>query len=364
MANSPEITSRVLSCPDVADGNPASMHAIANLAHEAGIRVPEISLHLSSRLVHAFHGGISSDPSKAAHYTKNSEARRLGLGAQLYARLAAHDFAHQLEELGIDEPIQWIAVQEHQLLGMSTRRLRKLGVSDIELVVPDVYPKESAVEAVIKHDNSRLVVWNHDAYSELIDQGLPARLVKPFLVDGFRSTAFDLEHGDDLIVKSSGSGMPADWARQLTIRLTQDALGLDWSMHIPGWRFEHQHSAQVVGRRQRLGGFFGRIGLNTRVIVGYPTELIGVVAGARLRGAETAMLALPPRGRHEVRNMEFASDNGLLIGEVRFDASQKQSLDSVELIDLCDVVDAAKSYNTVPFSTDVVGDKTFWDSAT
>jgi hypothetical protein len=92
-------------------------------------------------------------------------------------------------------------------------------------------------------------------------------------------------------------------------------------------------------RMLRLQHLAGCIGLNTRVIIGFPTELTAVVAEARSKGAPVQLLACPPRGAHEAENLRFAQENGMLLGEIDFTGEHQPTVPGARHIDVRDLAD-------------------------
>lgn len=356
-----ETASYVLSYPDVADGNPATVFALEQSARECGVQTETVALTASSLPVNLFHGKISHDPEAAVAYSEHSEQRRLDARSRLYGKLAFAEFCARTGWRDVPRPARWIAAQEHQVLGASPRILHRLGITEIDLVVPDVFPKESAVEAVQRHDNAELVVWNTTAHDELSQRNVPNRLVAPFLLSGYRPDFPDGWGGDEIVVKASGSGMPEAWQQALVRELTQ-MQDTEWSVHVPGWQYDFVRNRAMPDKRLRLAHFFDRLGTHTRIIVGHPTELIEVVASAQAQGAPTTLLALPPRGQHEIRNMEFARDMGLLIGELSFSTSQRPTLGGVALIDVRGVGEVVNETPQVSHVSGLLGLDPYWQS--
>lgn len=337
MSNSRDQERFVRSYPDIAAGNPAAVFALENSMDEAGLRGTTISLQVSSAPVRLFHGKISSDPAVAAEYSVDSESVRLDDRARQYAKVAFADFYAQLrvrQILSRDRPVRWIAVQEHQVYGAAERALDRLQIEAIDLVVPDVFPKQSAVETASLHDRVELVVWNQPAYDELRQHGHRARLVRPFLLDGLVDV-HDGYPGDTIVAKSSGSGMPKEWRRKLTKELghTDER----WSLHTPGGLYRQEGKFPVDGKRVQVAEFYQSIGYETEHIITYPNECTQSIAALNCEGVGARMLAMPPRGAHEVRNLEFARDAGFLLGEIGFTSCQKPSIPGVNLIDARDI---------------------------
>jgi hypothetical protein len=346
-------TSQFYTCPDIADGNPWMMYATAGMMPHDG--APLILLdNAITMAVSGVHGAMSRVPWIAARYTENSEDRRNGVLARAYARLAFDEVVDEAKSLNLVAPARWTATQEHPVMGADEETLDTLGITNVDLVVADSYPKESAVNAVNRLERATMYVWNVDAYEDLLDRGVSVELIRPTLVEGITGSSELPSDGYDVAVKTSGSGMKTAWTSALVGALTdvrrarsgQDS-AFDWMLYTPGQRYSSdivRPESVVSNRMQRLRGFCGGIGLNTSVVIGFPTELTAVVTEARLAGAPTQLLACPPRGNHELNNMKFAQKHGLLLGEIDFSGKHEPSLPGVRRVpisELGQVIDEA-----------------------
>lgn len=292
---------RYISVPDIADGNPSAAMAWAarNDSHLS-------TLNVSSWLVERFHRGISDNPEEASAYTRGSEAKRVGALARVYALGAFTELATNLAIRGGSRELT--VVQEHQLMMASPRILRLLGVTAINMLIPDVFPKDSAVMAANRlgakmgSNVVAMTVWNQEAYEELIkgNNEFSVKKVDPWLLDLVDKTN---EAGPKVVLKSSGSGMPEKWETSL-IEAYSLGEGEIWTL-----RGEPK-------RENRIEGFYNSLGRDTLYIIGYPSELIQVVAGLNCQvddGNSVKLVALPPRGNHELRNLEWAIDKGMVL---------------------------------------------------
>lgn len=346
----------------VADGNPSAFWALSQLALQAGIEPLEVSLTATSRLVNLFHGGISADPEKAARYTADSEAARVGTKARLYAKLSFLEFQTRLRQAEGFEPTnnRWNIIQEHALLGSSIRALRNRGISSQRLIVPDVYPKESGILAAQAHEGTTIAVWNQTAFAELQERGIASELIKPFLLDGLLPFETDFaDQGKEIVVKSSGSGMPAAWSDAL--RASLHGLNGDWAMHTPGSVVTEVGSTSIAKRKDQIQEFYNNLGGRTRLLIGYPSELVEVMCELRARSVPVWMITLPPRGSHEKRNLQFALENDIVLGELRFKGDEKESsLPGLRQIDLNNISKLV-SWGQPDFLTVPLGTTSVWE---
>lgn len=352
-----EVLRDVLSVPAVADGNPSAAMALARQAQSLGREVDYVELTATSLAVNLFHGNMTSSPEAAREYTDRSEARRNSLPARAYALAGFLEFVIRCPKG--DRPIRWNVMQEHQLLGASPRLLRMLGVEDIRLAVPDVYPKVSARIAAQKHPGTRVSVWNSAAYEELQAGGIRTELCKPYLLDSFRP---DLEafwgSGVTVVAKTSGNGMPADWQQALVRSLTETDQA--WRMHTTWGNIGHDARREEPDRKERIEAFYGDLGGATRAIIGYPSELVEVTCEMRERGADTWLITLPPRGAHEKRNLQFAQDHGLVLGELAMGTAHEPTLEGLRQIQLSELRGVLDNLPQSSWSTGVVGSEPFW----
>ncbi len=354
----------VISVPDVADGNPATAIALSVHARiETGEQVPILNLPFTSWLVNHFHHGISHDPEKARRYSHESEERRVGLAARAYSMMSFAEFAYEVAHLGEREPTRWSVVQEHPLLGARKPTLQRLGIEAVRLFVPDVYPKRSGIRAVQRHSEASFSVWNTDAYLELVDSGLPVVLTRPYFLDVFRPDNVSFRAGGrEVVVKSSGSGLPVEWETVLQTELGKSSY--DWRMHTPKSSPPRQvqwHRGPAT-RIERLRYYFGDLGAKTRLFIGYPSEQVGVIAEMRERGVPVWMLTLPPRGAHEKRNLEFAMRHGLVHGELAFSDAHRPSLPELRQILPKMLPTILGELDQPELQSDLLGSKPVWST--
>ncbi|MDQ5912860.1 MAG: hypothetical protein QG659_282 [Patescibacteria group bacterium] len=309
----------IVSVADVADGNPSTAWSLARQLHLQDGDATEILLTTTSIPVNYFHRDISADHHEARYYTEHSEAKRLGAKSRLYAAACFGEFALRLsthQGHDIDIPSRWTIVQEHQLLGAPDILIDSLGITDIRVVVPDVFPKESAKHAVRNTVGATFSVWNLEAQYELENEGFKVELHKPYHLDGFRpQTPEFYSSGADVVVKSSGNGMPREWENELKSALARSR-SATWGFHTPRGKTSHNFEVmRRLAKPERVQNFYNDLGGNTKILIGYPSELVGVVCDMRERGVPIWMIALPPRGAHELRNLKFAIENNLVLGE-------------------------------------------------
>lgn len=307
--------------PTIAEGNPATQISARLQAERNGIDVDAICLNIMGWAGSHMHAGMTKDPARAEKYSINSEEERLNFKAMVFSVACAGELTMRAwKEREVSDRFNFF--QEHPLLGSPHELLDRLGAEQVRIFVPDVHPKESAVEALRRKISKRpaeFVVWNTEAEKALCDMGMPVSLKKPFMLDGFRP---DLEEfagtGSEVVVKASGSGMPSNWEREIIaafLSKPRSENAPSWAIHTQQTRIkENKVYPWLTEREWRIRDFYQSLGGPTRLLVSFPTELVGVVSDMRERGVPTWMLAMPTRGAHEVRNLDFAIRNGLLLG--------------------------------------------------
>lgn len=355
-------TREIISVPNVGHGNPATAQALVEQARfYPDLNVQYLVLSGTAKAARTFHEGMTQDPNKAQRYIGDS-AKRTTLSSRVYAGASALELALRAGRAEDGAPTAWTVVQEHSLLGASPRLLRHLGITSVRLTTPDVYPKDSGLEAVHKHGPSaRIFVWNTETQESLEAQGFPTALTAPYLAP-YRQA--DGHSGHSVVAKTSGSGLPPAWRAGL-LGAFEHVEG-DWVFHTPETRYTDGTAAKKSGDTS-IQQYYGDIGTDTRLLIGYPSELMGLAAGRNELGLPTWMLTYPPRGAHEKRNLEFGLDHGIVLGELAL--SHGPSLDdgrlrSIRLEDLPGAIHAAESEQPgwVP-GQGVVGTVPFWEVA-
>lgn len=298
------------------------MWAAINMASRAGVDdLFKVEIDTVASIFAKGHNLISKSPRLSEWYTKKSESSRSGLGARALAAAFAAEL--RLRRSGCEpEPTRLNFFQEFPMIGLDEEDLKRLWVEKARLFVPDVLPKLSAEAAVRKHgDIASFVVWNTEAQERLLGEGFKVDLRAPWILDGLRPYSIGFRQmGDTVVVKSSGSGMPRWWRSDLLCQLTKFSINTPWSVHDPKI-YASSRSREFNsngGRVARLNRFYRALGANTRVLICYPTELIGVAAEMQNRGVQLGVLSLAPRGSHELENMRFGLEKGIILGQLDF----------------------------------------------
>ena len=349
------------SVPTIADGNPSTLMAIEKSAHREGVVLEAFYLEVVSSVGRQFHKDVTSDPDRAAQYVKSSEIERAGAKGKAFGALSFTEFMMRAALQGDYSPTRWNVVQELPLMQASPRLLSWLGIVDIRLLAPDVHPKESGVIAVSKHPGAQISVWNQDAFDELTRRKISAALHKPYLLDGFRQeTPQFYDEGMPIVAKVSGSGAPEHWARQLREALFDSHE--PFAIHSPGYNHKNGHTTRTTSFQKRMHNFYRDLGGNTRLLIGYPSELVSVAAEMQARDVAMTMITLPPRGAHELKNLEFAWRHGIVIGELAVEGSRQiPTLADIPLVKPRDIAAVLKDVPKPAIEPGLLGEKSLWE---
>lgn len=348
----------------VGDGNPSAALALELQARHQGIPAETLLLSATARAAQIFHERMTADPQRARAYIDES-ATRTGLLSSAYARASAFEFAQRFRHGAGDEEEEeanWTVVQEHPLLGISPNALRRLGITSVRLATPDVYPKDSGIMAARKHAGMTSVyVWNDEAHRALAAEGVHTTLTRPYMLDGFHPNGgIHDTPGLPVVAKTSGSGFPPAWRSAVLGAL--GATDTDWAFHTPMGRFAADGTnGMSAGDNGRITSFYGDLGNTTRLVIGYPSELVGAVADMNEQGQPTWMLAFPPRGAHEKANLEFAHRHGILLGELALNPSA--TIDGIKHIPLSELPAMVTDLEEPKWDHGVVGTQKFWEAA-
>lgn len=301
---------------DTGHGNPATLLALLRIFTQSGVEPTDIFLKNSGALAQVPHTLMTTLAPEA--YTKHSSELRRSILGQCLSFLCNKELIREVDK---QHPFMsnLYAIQEFMLLGAKPKDLEHR-FNSVSLVVPDVYPKPSAVEEFKnKLDlDVRFIVWNVPAYVELFKVfGKRARLFAPFLVEGLANMKNSEEQDVwNVVIKSSGSGgMNKDTAMRIVDSCCK--ANLRAFAHMPGGYVStvhgHHEYDPVVDKTSRIKHFYGKISKHTRVVISYPSEMTQVAAELMQNNIPAKMVAFPPRGVHEARNLQFAIDAGICV---------------------------------------------------
>ncbi len=313
------------------DGNPATAISIYFLVNY--LKNPQLHfLNWPGKLASIFHRVMSGSPLISRRYTQSTTSWRAG-GLPLLAALGKVErYLYGNNFTGR----QAFFVQEAGLASFLNRELEEFFPGGVILYVPDVYLKSSALPILQERPLVQVAVWNNEAVEELNRRGLDRSrvvLTPPFLPIGFYWHYLEtfgpdrkLELSNQLLIKSSGSGMPDNYLKTLMrIVFGQELSGLEPVIHLPDRTLVMKASDYDIqpnpkGTFERIVDFYNRFfDAIPKVLITYPSEMVQVVYWLRSLGLETNFIALPPRGEHEVRNLEWARNRGLVKAVLDYD---------------------------------------------
>lgn len=331
------------------DGNPSTAYAASKIAKREEVPNTVLSLDRMGKFAGILHKIMTRFASQA--YTEHSSNLRGGVGGKMLAALCYRELLKEIVHADKTQnfnALRLFVVQEFMLLGATPEELRAL-YNDVFLIVPDVFPKASAVASLEekKELDARLLVWNLQAYHHVREALGPegVQLYAPFLVDGLADFAkVEREKQDgrrpfDVIVKSSGSGgISEKQARQILDACNRANLTV--FIQTPNAHYNNQVYLQKprpypnrgerfaypedVTKRERIDHFYGQLSEDTQIIISYPSEMVQVAAEMMAKGVKVKFIALPPRGEHEAKNLIFAIEAGLCVAVLKFDGNKTE----------------------------------------
>ncbi len=325
-----KINGRVFS-PLIGHGNPGSALSIAGiLGYQKNL--------LFSKTLAEIHGFFNKKPEFVNEYSKNSEALRGGLGMiaigllQLWSWLGQERFnlKGKLADVGV-------FVQEHLLGVLPENLIKQWFPSGVFLAIPDVLPKQSATTILKEKEVITPIVWNKTAYKELKKQGVKPILVAPFLPEGFVGQVDfkDKQLSRKIVVKSSGSGMPNEWVERLMGYSKRE--NIDMEIWLPDQKITIANGQKNVedlkgkSLEEYLKAFYqSLVDSPPEYLVSFPSEMVQVASWMRSRGWNGVFAALPPKGQHEIKNLQWA-ERFLRTARVNFNNPQLDILNQAIL---------------------------------
>jgi hypothetical protein len=155
--------------------------------------------------------------------------------------------------------------------------------------------------------------------------------------------------------------MPGEWEDELKSALCKSA-GITWGLHTPQGRTSHNFEVMhKFSKQTRIQNFYNDLGGQTQLLIGYPSELVSVVCELRARGVPVWMITLPPSGAHELRNLKFAVENNLILGEFTpMNYDHPPTLPDLEPITSAQLSDVWYHLPKTKWSEGIIGSKPFW----
>lgn len=295
-------------------GNPAATLAVAEIIRQEGYTVDTVLQTIPVWMTDWVHRYMRRSVSRSIDYTRSSEdIRSKSLFVFGLLSLLEHRIAESIR--GKTQYTHGFFIQEHQLGALQTLGLVEWFTRQFPggryLVIPDVYPKESAVR-VMRETGIPGVVWNTYAQEELQQRGIEVFCVKPFLLPVRTGQEFSTADRNYIVVKPSGSGMPAQYISQILEIL--DALSVEYAMFLPDRviRTGRRISSYGTTTMERMHTLYGSLQARPpAAVIAPPSEMVQL-AGC-LAECGTHLITLPPGGRHEARNAEYAIRTGLCV---------------------------------------------------
>lgn len=326
---SPEYS--VGSVPSIGHGNPGALFSHKELTkRELGHDYPYYLAipHIASKIGAKLHILMTVSERLRQMYARSEEVRNSSF-ANLYGAFLFWNVMSIISDIPeYSEAIygNWNVVQEHMLAGASQEQLLRLHFKKIQLLIPDVRPKESALATASKHPQIEMVTWNKQTYDNLAADGYTIVYKAPTLVQGLTSQEYyeniaEPNRGIDIVMKSSGSGMPPEMRDVILAALRQQ--NLTWEYHHPhgviGSYGSREFSLKNNNTEKLLQRFYESLGGKTKILICYPSEMAQAITELYQRGCtQMQVLLLPPRGQHEVINLQYLWDTygsiGLITG--------------------------------------------------
>jgi hypothetical protein len=268
--------------PEVGDGNPEALNTFLEnlLTDSPEIVVTSTSLKPSAWLPRIFHRIMSGSPERSAE----------------------------------DQIL--VAVQEMALKGVRSERFGTY--KEVYLLIPDVLgklPLNIADDQKAYWHNITVVVWNEYAHQTLSRAGYKVLLIKPWMIHKtpnlIANPVFpESNQNRNVYIKTSGGGWPRSWENNLLAVFNRHSIG--YSLYLPGNKVSQPESKwDAITPRPFYKDFNWH---PPQVLIGYPSELIQVLAAHSFEKACPKYYSLPPRGSHELINLIWAIQHGFCTG--------------------------------------------------
>lgn len=280
-------------CPKIGHGNLLEALGVAAELGGNAIFIRNWAISLLAQV----HQRMTQNPGASKAYTENGSGVR-GIAQGTLGRLMAGEIPKNLKTL-------WL-VQEFALMGINPDLYAQIFLS-----IPDVLGKTNGVEKALRRTDARPVVWNEEAANHYKDHD--PLLIEPAILSAFNPQEILDRPGNEVVYKTSGSGIPRAWHKQIVEELKRS--GVTYAVHVPDGR----------PVRQQLNDFVNSIGQNTRYIISYMSEQVQVVALLQSMGLQVKLIGIDTRGPHEVVNAEFALRHDLARGILNLNGDHPES---------------------------------------
>lgn len=334
---------------DAAHGNPSTLYALETIANSHGFDFASFPLTHSGSFADILHQIMTKYVSGA--YTKHSTELRKSIVGKVFASYVFAEFySCMIKALSHDSrnPFMLAVIQELILLGADVHLLQDVYGNNVNLYIPDVYPKKSAVLGIEqkKDLHANVILWNEPAQAEVaVAIGSRSKLYAPFLLRALsEEDTFNNIDQPEVVVKTSGSG-GMTLQDGLLIKQLCDQAGISCFIHFPhsfisSTDVTFKTYDKSVSKKEIIKQFFAKLSIHTKVLICYPSEMVQVAAEVALLGVPVRMVCLPPRGAHEVVNLEFAIKSGLCIAMLNLSGKRIPSwgVRTISIQDLPDVI--------------------------
>lgn len=308
MKYSKESTELTAVVPDIGDGNPFAMEEVVQLLIQAGFSVDAYYLRVSQLPAKLFHVLMTMNSQGAVLYTAKGESVRDSIFARVLGVGMWNEFKFQAgltPKKGAEKKRVGIVVQEMIIGATPLSELEKL-FDHIFLIIPDVLPKQNAVNIMIRFQGMVTpVVWNRSAYIKLQSLELSPLLVKPEMLQSFAPNIHQFAQKNERVVaKTSGSGMPAGQIWQTISDLKE--IGRPFEFHHPNFILtDRMIFPTALDAKWRRWLFMQRLAKNPPAgFISLPSEQARVALEMMIHGWKGIYGLFPPRGPHERVNLK------------------------------------------------------------
>lgn len=299
----------------VGEGNPATAMAIARKLRSNQLPAELSFLTISGFPANLWHKRMTQSEGKSAAYTVSSEQRRKGPLAQVFGNLSKLEMDISLREFFDFNPSPvMIGVQELQFLAFTAPQLLARFYQTF-LYIPDVFPKASAVE-ILQRLPITALVWNAEAREDLEKKGIAVKLVEPVLPYAF-ADAFPTTSPSDpyVLIKSSGSGMPRKLAEALTTFYREKKIPFQLWLPDRVELLEESRPLPIARQERTMAFYHNLLNCPPQAVIAYPSEMVQVLYALAVHGQRIPYLSLPPRGAHELANLNWGMKKGVISAE-------------------------------------------------
>ncbi len=311
---------------NVAHGNPVTGKLAHLSAVEISTQVRKTDLSIIPQVASLAMGLLTKSKDLTLDKIKKREEARSGFIAKTFAVLSAAELLLRNPDMLYVSPKAGVGifVQEHVLIGLPKELLERNFPNGIFLMIPDVFPKKSAIE-VMKKKGIKPIVWNKECYELLMKEGLEPVLVAPFFpgsfVDGLEPPLRSRKNM--AVVKTSGVGINKGWEEQI---IKNKGAGNILTIHHPAHKKikdtiedKEKKSEVTILQPNNLVEIYSDFFINSpRLLISYPSEIMQVAASLYARGWEGNFVCLPFRVEHERKNLAWGIRHGIIKGVLDF----------------------------------------------